>query len=372
MAVAPFPFETLPRLSLADAALGNAAVAWLGAVVRPALGMQLRALGLEVSAWRLAAVTRRSLDSSTGLAWLTRDGERALLSLPGELVRAQAARLLAGPMELSAPRALTAAEHAVAAMLCASALAGVSGVFPGAGKAEVRASGVLVEPWQPFPDVRSALAAAEQRIAGWPCLEVAVQLERGGGVSLDGREHLLRLWLPASLIHRRPLRRAPAPWLGQSSLALALIAATAPITAGSLAHLRARDIIIVESAWELRVGRGSIAVRCEGGDRFGAEADRLIVESGYRRRVPSANAPLSPSPDDALEDVTSELTVTLGAVSLSLRQLSELSVGQVISLQRPLAGPFEIHVGGKPIGRGELVDVEGSLGVRVVTLEPGP
>lgn len=373
MAVAPFPFETLPRLSLSGLALSNAAVAWLGAVARPALGARLRALGLEVAGWRLASVTRRTLDSSTGLVWLFRDGERALLSIPGELVRAQAARFLAGPTEISAPRTLTAAEHAVAAMLCASALTGAGG---GPSRS---ASGISVETWQPFPDVRSALAAAEQRVSAWPCLELAVEIESGAGPGLDGREHLVRAWIPPSLVHRRPLRRPAAPWLEEVTAEVPLLAATAPLSAELAARLEERDVIVVEPCAELRFGRGAVAVRFEGVEaaalgRFGAGAARLVIESGYRRRVPSAISAsatsAAPSSGDALDDVTAELTVTLGSVALSLRQLTELSVGQVLSLGRPLAGPFELHLGGKSIGRGELVDVEGSLGVRVVSLAP--
>lgn len=386
MAVAPFPFETLPRLSLSGLALSNAAVAWLGAVAQPALGARLRALGLEVAGWRLASVTRCTLDSSSGLVWLFRDGERALLSIPGELVRAQAARLLAGPKEISAPRTLTAAEHAVAAMLCASALTGAGGAGPSPS-----VSGVFVETWQPFPDVRSALAAADQRVAAWPCLELAVEIESGAGPGLDGREHLVRAWVPPSLVHRRPLRRPAAPCLDEVLAEVPLLAATAPLSAELAARLEERDVIVVEPCAELRFGRGAVAVRFESAEpvglgRFGAGATRLVIESGYRRRVPSAISASAPAaapstasssasssasaPGDALDDVTAELTVTLGSVPLSLRQLTELSVGQVVSLGRPLAGPFELHLGGKSIGRGELVDVEGSLGVRVISLAP--
>ena len=47
----------------------------------------------------------------------------------------------------------------------------------------------------------------------------------------------------------------------------------------------------------------------------------------------------------------------------------ELVVGQVVSLGRPLAGPFEVRAAGRVIGHGELVDIEGELGVRIVALQ---
>jgi flagellar motor switch/type III secretory pathway protein FliN len=40
-------------------------------------------------------------------------------------------------------------------------------------------------------------------------------------------------------------------------------------------------------------------------------------------------------------------------------------------LGRPLAGLYDIRVAGRLIGQGELVDVDGELGVRIVSMESG-
>ena len=81
------------------------------------------------------------------------------------------------------------------------------------------------------------------------------------------------------------------------------------------------------------------------------------VTTGYVRRDMSV-------PDDAHV----ELTVGLGTTQLSLRAVFELSIGAIVPLGRPLAGPFEIRAGGHVVGRGELVEVDGELGVRVVSV----
>ncbi len=81
------------------------------------------------------------------------------------------------------------------------------------------------------------------------------------------------------------------------------------------------------------------------------------VATGYVRR------------DMALPDEAhTELTVALGTTQLTLRQITELAVGQVVQLGRPLGGPFELRVAGRVLGRGELVDVDGELAVRIVSL----
>jgi type III secretion protein Q len=63
-----------------------------------------------------------------------------------------------------------------------------------------------------------------------------------------------------------------------------------------------------------------------------------------------------------------ELSVAVGTTQMSLRQLLDLSVGQVVTLGRPLAGPFEVRAQGRVLGRGELVDVDGELAVRILSL----
>ncbi|MEZ4360005.1 MAG: FliM/FliN family flagellar motor switch protein [Kofleriaceae bacterium] len=329
MPVSPFPFHALPRYQRADLAVLDAALAWLGAGKAPA-----RALGLALTGWRLTAVTRRELDSGAGLAWLGRAGARALLSVPGEVARALGQRLLAAPVELAAPRPLTAAEQAVVALACAEAL-------------DDATADAQVEPWQPFPDLATALARTEREVAGWPCAELALEI--------DGRAAVVRAWIPSQLVHARPAR-APRVvlWWDHARVPAALVVGAARLATADVLALRPRDVVLVDApaaGAELRLGRGAIAVRAVAGEPHGT------VESGYRRRV-------EPLPDD----LTVELSVVLGGVALSLRQLSELAVGQVVPLGRPLRGPFELRAGDQVIGTGELVDVDGELGVRVATL----
>jgi hypothetical protein len=205
-----------------------------------------------------------------------------------------------------------------------------------------------VEPSQPVPDLRGALARLEKEVEGWPCLEATAQL--------DGREAAIRAWVPPELMHRRPaLRRAPR-WLDTVEQELPVVVATAPIERAAIPKLGVRDVVVVapsRTGAELRVARGAVAVRVEAG------GDYALIESGYVRR---AMDPLS-------DDLSTELTVTAGTATMSLRQLADLAVGQVVSLGRPLHGPFELRVGAKIIGNGELVDLDGALGVRISSLQ---
>ena len=69
--------------------------------------------------------------------------------------------------------------------------------------------------------------------------------------------------------------------------------------------------------------------------------------------------------DQLLRELPVEIVCELGRVTLSGRELIELEPGAVIPIARPLAGPIDLTAGGRLIARGELVDVEGDLGVRL-------
>jgi type III secretion protein Q len=61
-----------------------------------------------------------------------------------------------------------------------------------------------------------------------------------------------------------------------------------------------------------------------------------------------------------------QLRFEMGTVSLSLKQLNSLSVGTVIRLQGAVNPPHvTIRAGKQMVGRGELVDLEGRLGVQI-------
>jgi len=45
-----------------------------------------------------------------------------------------------------------------------------------------------------------------------------------------------------------------------------------------------------------------------------------------------------------------------------------LKVGQIVDLGRAPGDPVELSVNGKLVARGDLVEVEGSLGVRITAL----
>lgn len=69
-----------------------------------------------------------------------------------------------------------------------------------------------------------------------------------------------------------------------------------------------------------------------------------------------------------LDDVSVALVVELGRVSVSAADVMQLRPGHVIELSRAPGEPVDLVVDGKRIGKGELVEVDGELGVRILSL----
>lgn len=68
---------------------------------------------------------------------------------------------------------------------------------------------------------------------------------------------------------------------------------------------------------------------------------------------------------DAVLDSPVVVRVEIGAVTMSAREWAELGPGDVIESGRRIAEPVVLRVGGREVARGELVNLEGELGVRI-------
>ena len=69
--------------------------------------------------------------------------------------------------------------------------------------------------------------------------------------------------------------------------------------------------------------------------------------------------------DSALDSEPVRLTFQLGELVVPLADLASLEAGYVFSLRMPLDRPVVILANGEKFGVGELVEVDGSLAVRL-------
>lgn len=71
---------------------------------------------------------------------------------------------------------------------------------------------------------------------------------------------------------------------------------------------------------------------------------------------------------DLLNDIPLQIAVELGRIPVTAEEVVALKTGQVIDLNRMPGEPVEMSVNGKIVARGELVEIEGHLGVRILSL----
>jgi len=82
-----------------------------------------------------------------------------------------------------------------------------------------------------------------------------------------------------------------------------------------------------------------------------------------------ANEPVNTSFETLLADVPLEISVELGRVNLSLREIaSRLGPGSVITLNKLTGEKLDVRVNDRLVARGEAVAVGDRYGIRIVEI----
>lgn len=233
-------------------------------------------------------------------------------------------RLLGGPTELPALRVATDAEQAVWAYVVGAVL---------------HASTAPLHVALPAGPLPSGIAA------------------RFAITTAAGLSACMLLPLPNSPVAAIALPSTEAPPWWQSSLTLPVAVATALLPVAAWRALALRDVIVVAAVpggAGLALAAGYLPLRWLPGQPQATVVSRY-VETAMRAVPPES---------------TLTLTVTVGTATMSLARLASLAVGEIIELGTPTQGGVELRLAGEVVGRGELVDVDGEMGVRVVALGP--
>ena len=82
----------------------------------------------------------------------------------------------------------------------------------------------------------------------------------------------------------------------------------------------------------------------------------------------AASPSKAPKSLDLLLDVPVNVTVELGRVRMSVRQLLSLSSGSIVELSKLAGESLDVLVNGTPVARGEAVTVKEKFGVRLTEI----
>ena len=102
-------------------------------------------------------------------------------------------------------------------------------------------------------------------------------------------------------------------------------------------------------------------------------APARTIESREKRKpspapVPSTAPQQDINPLDLASDVPVQLIAVLAKKNMTMKELLNVRLGEVIDLNRPPSEHVDLVAGGRLIGRGELVEIDGKLGVRILKL----
>ena len=71
---------------------------------------------------------------------------------------------------------------------------------------------------------------------------------------------------------------------------------------------------------------------------------------------------------DMIMDIPVDIHVEIGYTSLPIREFLKLGTGSVLQLDRLVGEPADLIVNGKQIGKGDIVVVDETFGVRITSL----
>jgi type III secretion protein Q len=203
-------------------------------------------------------------------------------------------------------------------------------------------------------DIEAALAPRLGLRGGTPVRPLCVELTITAA-NTQGRALLL---LPQEALRALSRTLELPEQLGAVAVAASLRSGSAALAASEVAALRPGDVVILDAppgdAAALLLPGGLCALgRLEG--------DSLEV-----REVDVAH------PDLGAGDLPVVLDVELASVPVPLRDIARIAPGAVLLLGLDRDGQVTLRIGERAVARGELVDVDGAVGVRVLAMEPSP
>jgi type III secretion system YscQ/HrcQ family protein len=281
-------------------------------------------------------------------------GLEACLELEADLAVLLTARALKRPP----PRILGVIEDADAASLAggvAAILTAVTRVSP-EGPLRVRGAGASAK-------IVPSFMASGRRVG-------AASLD----VKIDGAAYRARLSVTGT-----PAGSADVPWsrdrlrlMGDAPLDIPIVACACVTSAAELASLEVGDAWMLGPEPWAKTLRGHVALAAPDAE-VGARAE--LLESGalvLRAGSTEVSAPTMSEQEEkdpileAVGDVPVVVRVEVGSARMSAREWAGLGPGDVVALAHKLADPVTLRVGGVAVAEGELVDIEGEVGVRVL------
>jgi flagellar motor switch/type III secretory pathway protein FliN len=354
--VQAYPWDALPRLSNQAVVAGTRARRTVERALRvDAIGRALTHLAVaevEVVAHDVVLPDREAVERlplARARLRLADDSAELLVAVDPALATDVLRRVLARPMGLDDPRVpwsppLQGAFEAVVLELARQS-------------AGDRAVGVVASPVAPDEDadilVRATVTLERRAYAAAAVVRVRKPVPEGGRLS------------------------------GSFPVQVPLVVGQCSTTAGELAELGRGDAWTCGTGWWIDgngIGQGVLVSPAgEVGVLVDLAPDGSVVVRDETRSVPIEEANGTMDEPTEANEVTAAIAETvgetpvvvrveLGTVSLRARDWAQIRPGDVIRADQRIGAPVRLRVAGREVARGELVNIEGDLGVRITSL----
>jgi len=201
-----------------------------------------------------------------------------------------------------------------------------------------------------IPEVAERLVPRLVRRGAEPMAGLSVELT----IRLGGSTGRARLVLPHAAVRALGEGSPPSEATANALVELSLRSGAAPLCAEELDALDPGDVVLVDP-----FPAGRLAVVAPGGLRFqGTALDQTLHIEELRMPEASSDYPIA-------------LEVELARVPVTLGDLTRLEPGAVMPLPIDRRGFVALKLGDRTFARGQLVEVEGSVGVRIDSIVGG-
>ncbi len=201
----------------------------------------------------------------------------------------------------------------------------------------------------------------------------------------EGSRGVVRLWVPDHIaLPPQPIGPESSRTARSIELMFTLEAGRVALTPDTIAGLGRGDIVLFDESWPERSGHRLRAVGAErtlwwcrrhadGFEVTGSEP-ATALPTGRARVVADRTTPeqeKAPMDDKTLEsvgDAPIELTIEIARFVMTLEEVSKLQPGEVLAAGRAVGERVVLRAGEKRIAEGELVDVDGEVGIRLLQI----
>jgi type III secretion system YscQ/HrcQ family protein len=154
--------------------------------------------------------------------------------------------------------------------------------------------------------------------------------------------------------------------LGSMPIALPIVGATCAASRSEIAALAQGDAFVVPGLGDPPKAAALVPERGERGIAVEvAEPSRLVVR-GHVESFPWEQLMNPDTTARVLDDASVVVRVEIGSVEMKAHEWAELAAGDVLTLGKKLGEAAVLRVAGVEVARGELVQVEGEIGVRIL------